>query len=211
MLLTAKPEKEFERIPAGTHAARCWMIADIGTQKGEYQGKPTLRRQIVFSWETPTKVMEDGRPFVISETYTAYLGGNSKLRSILETWRGGAFTEEELKGVDPIQFLMLPAFISIVHQASKTTGKIYANVGAVMQVPEGMNVPTVCNGPFYFSFDNFNQAAFDALPEWVKNKAKLSPEWEAATSGAPPVDEAPPMEDNGFNTSDLITEDDIPY
>jgi hypothetical protein len=34
---------DFEQAPAGTHMARCVRIIDIGTQFGEYQGKPNAR------------------------------------------------------------------------------------------------------------------------------------------------------------------------
>ena len=36
---------EFEQAPAGTHMAVCIRVIDIGTQDGEYQGKPNSKRQ----------------------------------------------------------------------------------------------------------------------------------------------------------------------
>ena len=40
---------DFQMPEPGTYLARCFRIVDIGTQYGEYQGKPTARRQIVAS------------------------------------------------------------------------------------------------------------------------------------------------------------------
>ena len=49
--------KEFEQAPAGTHVARCIKLIDLGTQFGEYQGKPTSARKVVVSWELPNEIM----------------------------------------------------------------------------------------------------------------------------------------------------------
>ena len=46
---------DFEQPPVGTHVARCIKVIDIGTQKGEYQGKANSKRQCIIGWELPTE------------------------------------------------------------------------------------------------------------------------------------------------------------
>ena len=48
------------QIPAGTYQARCFRIVDIGTQHTQYEGEEQIRRQLVMSWELPTKIIEEG-------------------------------------------------------------------------------------------------------------------------------------------------------
>ena len=57
--------KEFTPAPVGNHPARCIGIIDLGTQTGEWQGKPLVRRQCVLQWELPNEQMEDGRVEIV--------------------------------------------------------------------------------------------------------------------------------------------------
>lgn len=204
MLLTANSEKEFERIPAGTHIARCYLIADLGTQETTFQGEIKQQRKIVFAFETPGKLMESGKPFAISETFTASIGSKAKLRNVLENWKGSPFTPQEEAGFNPEYFLNRPCFISVVHETSQKTGKTYANIGAVMQIPEGVSAPTGINAPVYFMLDEYTDESFSYLPEWIQNKVKLSPEYQAIIAGkdAPDTSDVPFIDD---------VDSDIPY
>ena len=60
----------FKQPPADTHAARCYRLIDLGTHRGSYQGEPTVRNQVMVSWELPDALMDDGRPFVVSAFLT---------------------------------------------------------------------------------------------------------------------------------------------
>lgn len=183
MLLKAGNDQEFEKAPIGTHIARCYLIADLGTQEIQTRGGTKRLRKIRFVWELPTKLMEDGRPFSVGETYTASLYSQSTLRPILEAWRGAPFTpEEEENGFDPGYFLMRPCFLNVTHGKSEKTGKVYANVTTVMQLPDGIDAPPVVNPPVYFSLDSFSQQDFDLLPEWIQETIKKSPEYQALMS-----------------------------
>lgn len=194
MLLTANSSKEFEKTPEGTHIARCFLIADLGTQEGSYEGKPTFNRKIIFCWETPTKLMEDGRPFSVSKEFTASIGDKAKLKTVLESWKGSPFTPEEKYGFSPAYFLSRPCFINVQHKTSMK-GKTYADITSVMQMPEGISAPSIVNAPVYFSLDEYDQASFELLPEWIQKKVKESPEYQAI-SNAPDMSDAPPMEDD---------------
>lgn len=219
MLLTGQNNVEFERVKPGAHIGRCYIIADLGTQKGSWQGQEKLQRKVTFVWELPTQKMEDGRPFVVSETYTASIGDKAKLKTVLEAWRGSNFTEkEQTGGFDPSVFLGRPAFLSIVEGVSEKTGKKYSNINSIMQLPEGVTAPAPVNGPVYFSLDNFNETSFNDLPEWIQKKIKESPEYQAVTNpnyqpapvGVPGVD-YPTIQDDGFSQFACEEVDAIPF
>jgi len=171
---------DFEQPPVGTHVARCIKIIDIGTQKGEYQGKVTIRRQVIIGWELPNALMEDGdyagKPFVVSKFYTASLSDKANLRKDLANWRGRDFTEEELRGFESNNILGKPCMLSLT---TNEKGKV--RVTGIMALPKGTPVPDQVNASVYFSLDEFNAAVFDSLSDGIKKIIALSPEYEHAT------------------------------
>ena len=193
---------EFVQAPIGTHVARCVRMIDIGTQKSEYQGQTNIRRQVVIGWELPNELMPDGdykgKPFTVSRFYTASLNEKANLRRDLETWRGRAFTEQELAGFDSKTILGKPCMLSIIHNEK---GK--ARVSGVMALPKGMEVPPQVNDTLYFSLEEFSKAVFDSLTDGFKRLIQASPEYAHVSSGGA-VKPA-----GGGKFDDL--EDDIPF
>lgn len=173
---------DFEQAPIGTHIARCVKIIDIGTQKGEYQGKVNIRRQCIVGWELPNELMTEGdykgKPFVVSRFYTASLGEKANLRKDLENWRGRAFTEQELMGFESKNILDKPCMLGIIHNDK---GK--ARVSGVMAVPKGTPVPNRVNDLLYFSLDDFDAKIYESLSEGYKKLIQASPEWAALQRG----------------------------
>ena len=168
----------FKQPPADTHAARCYRLVDLGTQRGTYQGEPTVRNQVMISWELPDALMDDGRPFVVSAFLTNSLGEKAKLRAWLTSWRGREFTADELKKFDLQNILGAPALVTIVHNDK---GK--AVVTQVTKVPKGMTVPPAVNPSFAFWLDEFDLEKFDSLPDGIKNIIKESDEYKASQKG----------------------------
>lgn len=173
---------DFEQAPIGTHVARCIKIIDIGTQKGEYQGKVNIRRQCIIGWELPNELMQEGdfagKPFTVSRFYTASIGEKANLRKDLENWRGRQFTEQELMGFDSKNILGKPCMLSVIHNDK---GK--ARVAGVMAVVKGMDIPAQVNPSVYFSLDDFDQAVFDKLSDGYKKMIAASPEYQSLTNG----------------------------
>jgi len=169
----------FEQPPIGAHVARCVRIIDIGTQKGEYQGMPTFKRQIVIAWELPNELMTSGeyagKPFMVSKFYTASLHEKSGLRKDLAAWRTKDFTEEELKGFDMKNLIGKPCMVSLI-----LNDKNKAKINAVMALPKGTAVPEKINPTLNFSLDEFNDATFNALTDGYKKLIAQSPEYQKA-------------------------------
>lgn len=190
--------------PAGNHVARCIGLIDLGTQEETYQGKPKRQRKILIKWETPleTKVFkeENGeQPYIISKEYTMSLADKSNLKKDLESWRGRAFTEQELAGFDLKNVLGVPCLVNVIHNDNG-----YAKITNVSPLPKGTTCPEAINVPFqYFSLDEFDKVAFDSLSEFWKKKIESSPEYKSL--GSP--ERATSFDDMGTPAGD----DDIPF
>lgn len=116
MPIIARSDANFEKAPTGNQQAVCAFIHDIGTQVGEYKGEPTVRHQVIISWElaeTMTQGENAGKPFMVSKYYTLSLNEKATLRKDLESWRGKAFTEDELREFDLERLIGANCFLNI--------------------------------------------------------------------------------------------------
>jgi hypothetical protein len=173
----------FEQPPVGTYAARCVRLIDLGTQHGEYEGKATVRNQVLVSWELPTELMQNGefsgKPFMVSRFYTNSLGEKANLRKDLEAWRGRAFNGEELDGFDLMNILGKACMLSLIHDRDRT------KVSGVMALPKGMSVPEAINPLLSFWIEEWDDGVFNGLSNGVKEIIMKSDEYKARAKNAP--------------------------
>lgn len=181
--------------PAGNFAGRCIRLIDLGTQHSTYNGKPIARNQVFIQWELDEK-MEDGQPFVVSAFMTNSLSEKSNMRPMLEAWRGRAFTPDELKSFDLQNILNAPGMVNVIHV--QKDGKTKAYVSAVTKMPKGLSIGEPVNKPSSFWIEEWDQAAFDALPKGIRAIIEQSDEYKARKNG-----------NGGGNFSDM--EDDLPW
>lgn len=116
MSITARADSNFEKAPVGMQQAVCAFVHDIGTQVSEYQGKVITHKQVIISWELSEKMTQgenQGKPFMVSKYYTLSLNEKSNLRKDLESWRGKAFTEQELEGFDLEKLIGANCFLNV--------------------------------------------------------------------------------------------------
>lgn len=130
----------YKPCPTGSHAAVCCDVVDLGNVKTNFGGKEKTQHKVNLVWQVDER-RDDGKPFLVFKRYTLSLHEKAALRKDLESWRGRAFTEEELEGFDLENLLGAPAMLSVVHNAQG--GNVYANVSAIMKLPRGMNPLTV--------------------------------------------------------------------
>ena len=198
LTVTDKGGKDFEILEAGTHAAVCTQIIDIGPQETNWGEKDKVKLRFEVPAERTSWTDKEGNdhegPMVIWGTYTASLNDKATLRKHLEAWRGKAFTEVELMVFNLKAVLGQPCMISVIH--TEREGKTYANIASIGRMPKGMDVPKAEGELLVFDFDQHTQADLDKLPEWLqgligKGKALLAEQRSRATVSTQPEPDVP--------------------
>jgi hypothetical protein len=180
------------------------MFVDLGMQESNYNGQQKVQPKIYLRWQIPSlrlKYEKDGvqheGPMAIGSKFTLSLHEKAGLRKILQSWRGKAFTPEELKRFDVTTILGKPCLITVTH-APKDGGGVYANIGAVAKLPAGVPAPELEGGTLIYDADN--RDTWDKLRPWLQEAIK----------GQKREDDLP--DDRGGNQpaySDL--DDDVPF
>ena len=174
MGMTYEVGNDFELAPEGPHVGRCIKIIDLGTQHNIHWDK--WQKKVMFTFELTNTAMEDGRPFIITNVYTASMHSKSNLRKDLESWRGKSFSDEAASSFDILNCLNVPAFLNIVHN---TTGdNTYANIKAIMPLPRETVCPEPKNEIFFINLAEFNDDTFKKLSEKMQEKIMKCKEWE---------------------------------
>jgi hypothetical protein len=182
-LLASASGKDFENAPEGVAVTRCYRIIDLGTQTGEYMGKPKMAHKILVNWELLGTSNSEGKPFTIGKKYTLSLDEKANLRKDLEAWRGRKFTPAELEGFDISKLIGAPCMINIIH-ATKDN-KTYANIASIMPLAGGMVAPQLTYPKMLFSLSSFDQSVFDGLSDGLKKMIVTSPEYAEVSGTAP--------------------------
>jgi hypothetical protein len=193
----------FEKVPLGSHVARCIAVIDLGTRVGKFGSK----RECMIRWELPTEVMSssnDGDVFTVGAFYNQSLGEKANLRAMLKSWRGRDFTPEELQGFNPQKMLGAPCMLNIIEKNGQA-GEVKHIVGSVMPVPKNLPVPPPVNQTVYVSLepDQFDAKALTLLSEKQQAMVKESPEWKALQSGT--------AVQSQYISDGPITDDDVPF
>ena len=220
MSLTIKSTGDFEKLDKGRYAAICYQIVDMGTTNQEYEGKVSKKKQVRITFETTSEMMADGRPFSVSQTYTASLSTMASLRKHLESWRNKNFTEEEEAGFDISNLLGCSGDIEVGH----TSGGNEKIIG--IRYPEGgVQKVATKNEQVLFDLDVYNDEfrgkssdetkamcdVFADFPEWLQKDIEDSFEHKAAVdegnaSGVTQTEAV--LEDSGESLADLASDDD---
>lgn len=193
-IIAENSKSDFKIIPAGNYLARCYGMIELGTIKedgGVYAGKE--QKKVRISWETPHECEDFGEglaPYVIHQEYLLSMHEKANLRHVLESWRGAPFTEADVARFDVTRVLGKPCMINVIHKTSAANGNTRAKIASVTPLPKGLECPAQVNPRLELSYDNWNSALFETLPDYVKNRMRTSREF-IAMSAAPIVD-APP-------------------
>ena len=178
-LVVKKKEKaSYPPMDAGTYAAVCVAVIDIGEQYNSHFKNYQSKVMLIF--EIPTETIEvDGevKPRWISADYAQSLNEKSNLYKTLTSWLGRALSEEELEGFDLFDMLGQGCFINLLVE-EKESG-VYNQISAVMGLPKGMPEPQSETEKIGFSFsDGFDENVFEKIPEWIREKIKKSTEYQ---------------------------------
>ena len=127
-----KKDSDYTAAPEGLWPAVCVDVVDLGIVTTQYGAQ--LKIQI--RWQLEERDEKTGRRFLIVQSYTPSLHEKSKLRPLLEAWRGKKFNAEELKQFDIEKLLGANCQLQIIHNI-KDEGRVFANVQAVVPMAKG--------------------------------------------------------------------------
>lgn len=196
---------EYKTHEAGVFAAICIDVIDMGLKATKFGTKDHIR--LVFCTTEPVEVDGKERLSLIVITMTKTIGKDSNLRKFLESWRGKAFTAEELdQGFDVDDLLGVPAMLNIVHRPSADGSKTYANVASASRVPKGMPLPDPDEAQ-YMRVRDRSKTEQQEYFEKFRGDGEGKPAMQSVSSKAP---KRAPVNDNDIPALD-DDDDDLPF
>jgi len=156
-------------IPDGSYGAVCIMVIDCGMQESNWDGNTTFKRQIYVRFELPEVTIPDGeyagKSAGIGQRYTFSMHKKSNLRRDLQTWRGRPFTDAEAEGFDILSIVGRSCTLQVFMNE-----KGYNNINLITPYSGSL----AASEPILtFDTEDFVQAQFDALPDWIQKKINL--------------------------------------
>lgn len=182
----AKPK--LPPVEPGVYVAICIGVIDLGEQYSEKFQKYSNDVKIV--WElvgVTAEVDGEQKPRQLSRDFRIALSKKSTLRTVLSSWNGRQYTDDEFRELDLFDQLGLPCQLNVV---LNDTGE-YANVDSVIPLPRGMPVPTTSSALLRWDMDQWSDEAFGELPEWAQEKIKKSTQYQQMHAPSDPVDFPP--------------------
>lgn len=181
-LQAPKNTSNFTPAPQGTHMARCYQLLQIGTIPEEYMGEMKELPKIRLMFELPeeTKVFKEGdepKPIVISQEYTLSMGQKANLRKLIEGMIGTTLSDGEASAFDVESLIGMPCLLNIKHNTSKK-GTIYSVIASASPLMKSQKAPEQVSASKVLTYDNFDQETFNALPDFIKEKMKISSEYK---------------------------------
>lgn len=144
IIASANESKSYTPAPEGVHQSVCVDVIDLGMLKSRFPdektGKDKFQHKVNVVWQIPD-LRDDGKRYLLYKRYTLSLHEKAALRHDLESWRGRAFTFDELVGFDVEKLKGANCFINVQHKKSDDGSRTYANVVSVMPLPKNLKLP----------------------------------------------------------------------
>lgn len=172
-IIAKSAETSYPKVPIGVHKARCIKVIDLGTQKQEYGGETSWKRQILVIWELPEELNND-QPMTISKFYTLSLHEKSNLGKDLTSWRGRPFTETEKQGFDVEKLIGVTCQVNVMH---KDNGK--EDISSIMPLGKDDKIAEQFNPSVSFDIGDFQKGqkeTFNQLSEGIRRMILRSKE-----------------------------------
>ena len=176
MTVGSRAKPNIPPVEPGSYLARCVGVVDLGEQEVEYKGKTKYSDKVKLIFELPTeRITIDGEnlPRQLSRNFTFSVSKKGSLRQFISAWLSRSFTDGEFSEFDLFSLLRHPALLSVVHSEDGQ----YANIAGAMAVPRGMDVPTAQSDLIRFDTQEWDDSAFDALPEYLQDQLKRSTQY----------------------------------
>lgn len=172
-IIAKSAETSYPKVPIGVHKARCVKVIDLGTQRQEYNGEISWKRQILVIWELPEELNND-QPMTISKFYTLSLHEKSNLGKDLTSWRGRPFTETEKQGFDVTKLIGVTCQVNVMH---KDNGK--EDISSIMPLGKDDKIAEQFNPSVSFGIGDYQKGqkeTFNQLSEGIRRMILRSKE-----------------------------------
>lgn len=172
-IIAKSTETSYPKVPIGVHKARCVKVIDLGTQRQEYNGEISWKRQILVIWELPEELNND-QPMTISKFYTLSLHEKSNLGKDLTSWRGRPFTETEKQGFDVTKLIGVTCQVNVMH---KDNGK--EDISSIMPLGKDDKIAEQFNPSVSFDIGDYQKGqkeTFNQLSEGIRRMILRSKE-----------------------------------
>ena len=163
-------------VEAGSYLAVCVGVLAVGEQyidRSVFGGRSGYESQIVFVFELPFEIGEDGNPKQLNKDVNATSAPNGSLNAILKAWNSREYSREQLEEADMSDQLGKPCQITVSVSESG-----FSRVSAVAAIPKGIPAPEAKTPLISFNVAEWDDVAFEALPEWAQNKIKNSTQYQ---------------------------------
>lgn len=208
------PQIKQQVLEEGNYPATLYKIVYMGTVEGEYKGEKISSYKVNLTWELPTEMKvwkegEDAKPVVVSKMYTLSMNSKANLRAIVEGMIGG-LTDAEAANFDIDDLLGKTCLVNVSYGVSET-GKEKQNI-STSKLIKGMESPKPCNKQIIVSYQNWNEEAYQILPQFMKDEMSKTLEYQIMKGTyVPTVDphiggyegEVIPKYDGSANPSDI--------
>ena len=114
------------------------------------------------------------KPRQLSRTFTIASSKKSNLRGFLSGWNGVQYSDEQFQELDMFDQAGKACQLNVV---LNDTGE-YANVDSVIPLPKGIPAPKTETPFILWNMDEWEDSAFESLPEWVQEKIKKSTQYQ---------------------------------
>lgn len=176
-------------VEPGVYMAVCVGVIDLGEQYSEKF--KSYSNKVKFVWALPSETIEiDGKTEErqLSKEFTFSVSKKGGLRSFLESWNSKTYSDDEFAELDVFDQIGKPCQLQVVLNDTKE----YSNVANLMPIPKGMPAP-VTKTPFIsWDMDAWDDAVFEALPEWTKEQIKKSTQYQKNHAPDTTVEVKPP-------------------
>lgn len=141
------PEQGFKAASAGVHQAKIFQVAFLGFQDG---GKFKPSRRMALNW-----LLDEGTTIVQKVNPSSHKLG--KYGPLLDAVTNKTNTPAEIDGFDIGSLLGLSATLQIKHKTNPTSGKVLAEVGAVLPAM-GTGAASIVPADFAFIYPGIDPA-----------------------------------------------------
>lgn len=164
---------------AGTYLGVCIGVVGLGEQETRYksQTQPKYVSKIKFIFEIPDETIEqDGEqcPRQLSTEFSVARKATSRLRQFLSSWMGKVLSDDEYLDMEFNDLIGRNAILNVVRSEDDQ----YANIVSAMPLMKGVPPVTATAEPIRFDADEWDDAAFERLPEYLQERLKKSMQYK---------------------------------